>query len=189
MKIFFDLLPVILFFVGFRLYDIFVATAVAIFTTLAMIAYSKLKHGKVEKALMINGMLISVLGGFTLLLQDKTYIMWKPTVLYWIGAFTLWISAQFFHKNLIQHLMQKLLNMPVQLWRRLNWAWIVFLSVLGALNLYVAFHFNESTWVNFKLFGVTGLMFTFMVAQMLLLKRYLIEPPDTQSPDTPKGKD
>jgi intracellular septation protein len=176
MKVFFDLFPVILFFIGFKLYDIFIATAVAIVATIAMIIYSKLRHGKVEKMLMINGAVISVLGGITLLLHDKTYIMWKPTVLYWLLASALLMSDLFFKKNLIQQMMGKMLNPPAHVWQKLNWLWIVFLIGLGFVNIYVFKHYSENTWVNFKLFGVTSMMFIFMIAQTLVLKNYLIEP-------------
>jgi len=175
MKVLFDLFPVILFFIGFKLYDIFIATAIAIGATIALIIYSKLKHGKVEKMLMINGIIISVLGGITLLLHDKTFIMWKPTVLYWLLATALLISNVFFKKNLIQQMMGKMLNPPSPTWNKLNWLWVVFLIGLGFLNLYVAFNYSENTWVNFKLFGVTSMMFIFMIAQTLFLKEYLIE--------------
>ncbi len=176
MKVFFDLFPVILFFIGFKLYDIFIATAVAIVATIAMIIYSKLRHGKVEKMLMINGIVISLLGGVTLLLHDKTYIMWKPTVLYWLLAGALFISNLFFKKNLIQQMMGKMLNPPAHIWQKLNWLWILFLIGLGFVNIYVFKHYSEDTWVNFKLFGVTSMMFIFMIAQTLVLKNYLIEP-------------
>lgn len=181
MKVFFDLFPVILFFIGFKLYDIFVATAIAIGATLALIIYSKLKHGKVEKMLMINGIIISVLGGITLLLHDKTFIMWKPTVLYWMLAAALLVSNLFFKKNLIQQMMRKMLNPPATTWNKLNLLWVVFLIGMGFLNLYVAFNFSEGDWVNFKLFGVTSMMFIFMIAQTLVLKEYLIEPKKEQN--------
>jgi intracellular septation protein len=177
MKVFFDLFPVILFFIGFKLYDIFVATGIAIGATIALIIYSKIRHGKVEKMLMINGIIISVLGGVTLLLHDKTYIMWKPTVLYWLLAAALLISNLIFKKNLIQQMMGKMLSPPAHIWHTLNWIWVGFLIALGFLNLYVAFNYSESTWVNFKLFGVTSMMFIFMIAQTLILKNHLIEQP------------
>lgn len=180
MKVFFDLFPVILFFIGFKLYDIFIATAIAIGATIALIVYSKVRHGKVEKMLLINGAIISVLGGITLLLHDKTFIMWKPTVLYWLLAATLLISNLFFKKNLIQKMMGKMLNPPASTWNKLNLIWVAFLIAMGFLNLYVAFNFSEDTWVNFKLFGVTSMMFIFMIVQTLLLKDYLIEPADDQ---------
>lgn len=176
MKVFFDLFPVILFFIGFKLYDIFIATAIAIGATIALIIYSKLRHGKVEKMLIINGIVISILGGVTLLLHDKTFIMWKPTVLYWLLAAALLVSNFFFKKNLIQQMMGKMLNPPAHLWQRLNWIWIAFLIALGFINIYVFKHYSENTWVNFKLFGVTSIMFIFMIAQTLILKDYLIEP-------------
>lgn len=186
MKIFIDLLPVILFFVGYKLFDIFVATAIAIGATIAMIIYSKLVLGKVEKALLINGAIISVLGGITLLLHDKTYIMWKPTALYWIGAITLIVADHVFHKNLIQQMMQKMLNPPANIWTKLNWAWVIFLTALGFLNLYVAFNFTENAWVNFKLFGVTSMMFAFMILQTVVLKKYLVEQPAEPNKQAPK---
>lgn len=175
MKFLFDLLPVILFFIGFKLYDIFIATAIAIGATIALIIYAKIRHGVVEKMLLANGAIIGVLGGITLLLHDKTYIMWKPTVLYWLLAAVLLIANVFFKKNFIQQMMGKVLNAPKTVWDKLNLAWVLFLVILGFVNLYVAFNYSESAWVNFKLFGVTGIMFVFIIAQTLLLKQYLIE--------------
>lgn len=180
MKFLFDLLPVILFFIGFKLFDIFIATAIAIGTTIALIIYAKIRHGIVEKMLLVNGAIISVLGGITLLLHDKTYIMWKPTVLYWLLATVLLIANVFFKKNFIQQMMGKVLNAPKDIWDKLNIAWVLFLVILGFVNLYIAFNYSESTWVNFKLFGVTGIMFVFIIAQTLLLKQYLIEPAENK---------
>ncbi len=181
MKFLFDLFPVILFFVSFKFYGIFFATAIAIIATIAQIIYSKIRHGKIEKMLLVNGAIISVLGGITLLLHDKTYIMWKPTVLYWLLAGILLISDLFFKKNFIRQMMGKMLNPPVKIWSKLNLAWVVFLVLLGFLNLYIAFNYSLDTWVNFKLFGVTGMMFVFVIAQTLLLKNYLIEQDEDKS--------
>jgi intracellular septation protein len=186
MKVFFDLFPVILFFVAFKLSDIFIATATAIGATIAMIIYSKVRHGKVEKMLMINGLVISILGGITLLLHDKTFIMWKPTVLYWLFAGALFISSVFFKKNLIRQMMDKMLNPPETVWNKLNLVWVVFLIALGFLNIYVFKNYDEDTWVNFKLFGVTSMMFIFMMAQTFMLKDYLIEQPEAETTEKKK---
>ena len=187
MKFLFDLFPVILFFIGFKLYDIFIATGIAIAATIALIIYSKIRHGKVEKMLLVNGAIISVLGGVTLLLHDKTYIMWKPTALYWLLAAVLLISNLFFKKNFIQQMMGKMISAPAAIWNKLNLAWVFFLLVLGVVNLYVAFNYSENTWVNFKLFGVTSIMFIFIIAQTFLLRQYLIEPAENAPAD--KNKD
>lgn len=181
MKFFFDLLPVILFFVAFKMYDIYVATAVAIAATLAMIIYAKIRHGKIEKMLLINGAIISVLGGVTLLLHDKTYIMWKPTVLYWLMASVLLVANQFFKKNFIQQMMGKMIHAPKPIWDKVNLTWVGFLVALGFLNLYVAFNYSENTWVNFKLFGVTSMLFLFMVAHTFVLRKYLIDPDEEKN--------
>jgi intracellular septation protein len=186
MKVFFDLFPVILFFVAFKLSDIFIATATAIGATIAMIIYSKVRHGKVEKMLMINGLVISILGGITLLLHDKTFIMWKPTVLYWLFAGALFISNVFFKKNLIRQMMDKMLNPPETVWNKLNLVWVVFLIALGFLNIYVFKNYDEDTWVNFKLFGVTSMMFIFMMVQTFMLKDYLIEQPEAETTEKKK---
>ncbi len=180
-KFLFDLFPVILFFIAFKFFGIFTATAVAIVATIAQIIYSKIRHGKVEKMLLVSGVIIAILGGVTLLLHDKTYIMWKPTVLYWILAFTLLISNLFFNKNFIQQMMGKMIDAPKSIWNKLNLAWVVFLVLLGCLNLFVAFNYTENTWVNFKLFGVTAIMFIFIIGQTLALKKYLIEPIEDKS--------
>jgi intracellular septation protein len=180
-KFLFDLFPVILFFIAFKFFGIFTATAVAIAATIAQIIYSKIRHGKVEKMLLVSGAVIGILGGVTLLLHDKTYIMWKPTVLYWILAATLIISNLFFKKNFIQQMMTKMIDAPTSIWNKLNLAWAIFLVLLGFLNLYVAFNYTENAWVNFKLFGVTSIMFIFIIGQTMALKKYLIEPEKDKS--------
>ena len=73
----------------------------------------------------------------------------------------------------IRTMMEKQLTLPAPIWRNLNLSWAAFFLLMGAANLYVAFHFPTETWVNFKLFGATGLMLVFIVAQGLLLSRHI----------------
>ena len=84
MKFLFDLLPVVLFFVAFKLADIYVATAVAIATSVLQVAWLTLRRRRVPIMLWASLAIIAVFGGATLLLQDETFIKWKPTVLYWL---------------------------------------------------------------------------------------------------------
>lgn len=170
-----DILPVVLFFIAYKKSGIFVATAVAIVSTLLLMVFSQIRHGKIDKMLMINGAVITVLGGITLILHDKTYIMWKPTVIYWIVAIALLVSRYVFKRNLIENMLMKMMSPPSRVWDRLNLYWFVFLIGMGVLNLYVAFHYTEEDWVNFKLFGATSLLFVFMIAQVFALKAYWIE--------------
>jgi intracellular septation protein len=173
MKFLFDLFPVILFFAAYKFADIYVATGVAIAATIAQIAWVKFRHGKVEKMLWISLGLIVVFGGMTLLLRDPTFIKWKPTVLYWLFAAVLLGSALFLGKNLIRAMLEQQVALPDPVWARLNLSWVGFFTVMGGLNLYVAYHYSEADWVNFKLFGGMGLMFAFIVAQGLMLAKYV----------------
>lgn len=176
MKFLFDLFPVILFFVVFKILGIYAATASAIIATLLQIAWVKYRHGKVDGMLIASGVIIVVFGGATLLLHNELFIKWKPTVLYWLFAVVLFAAEIFWNKNLIRAVMDKQLALPDPVWRKLNHAWAGFFAVLGLLNLYVAFNFATETWVNFKLFGTMGLMLVFVVLQSLFLGKYMKEP-------------
>jgi len=173
MKFLFDLFPVILFFIAFKFFDIYIATAVAIVATLAQIIVSKIRHNKVEKMLIVSGVIITLFGGATLLLHDPKFILWKPTILYWLFSASLISAPLLFKKNLIRNMMEAQISLPDNLWVKLNWAWTTLFLALGFLNLYVAFNFSQNAWVNFKLFGVTGLMFAFIIVQTLLLSKYI----------------
>lgn len=162
-KFLFDLFPIILFFIAFKVYDIFIATAVAIVATLLQIIYVYLKDKKVEKVLLFNGVMITFLGGLTILLQDKMFIMWKPSVLYWCFALILLFSNVFLKKNLVQMALGKQVELKNNFWNVINWYTSIFFVLLGFINLYVAYNFSEDTWVNFKLFGITGLLFIYMI--------------------------
>lgn len=174
MKFLFDLFPVILFFVAFKFFGIFTATAVAIVATLVQIIYVKLRHGKVEKMLLASGVIITLFGGATLIFKDPTFIQWKPTILYWLFAASL-LGAQFlFNKNPMRAFMEKQISLPDSVWAKLNIAWAALFVALGFLNLYVAFNYSQDTWVDFKLFGITGIMFVFIIGQTLVLSKYLL---------------
>ena len=175
MKILFDLFPVILFFAAFKLFGIYVATASAIAATIAQIAWTKWRHGKVDTMLWVSFGIIAVFGGATLLLHDETFIKWKPTVLYWVFATTLVLSNLLFKKNLMRALLQEKLTLPARVWNHVNLAWSLFFAVLGVINLYVAFNYSTDTWVNFKLFGATGMMLVFVLLQAMALSEYVEE--------------
>jgi intracellular septation protein len=180
MKLLFDLFPVILFFVVFKFYGIFVATEAAMVAAVVQVIWSKWRHGKVDRLLWVSFAIIIVLGTATLLLHDETFIKWKPTALYWVFACTLLISRLLFKKNLLRALLHEKLTLPDPIWDRLNLAWGLFFAVLGVANLYVAFNYTTETWVNFKLFGTTGLMFAFVLLQAFALSKYIEEDKETK---------
>lgn len=174
MKFLFDLFPLILFFAAFKMYDIYVATAVAIAATIVQIGWVKFRHGKVDNMLIASGIIIVVFGGATLLLHDETFIKWKPTVLYWLFGIGLAVASIAFKKNLIRSMMEKQISMPDAIWNKLNGAWAAFFILLGFLNIYIAYNFTTETWVNFKLFGTMILMFAFIIGQSLMISKYIV---------------
>lgn len=201
MKMLFDLLPVILFFAAYKGAEanpesalelartwlgenltaaqapILLATAVVIVATLAQVLWVWLRHRKVERVMLVSLGLVVVLGGATLFFQNPDFFKWKPTVLYWLFAAVLLLSATLFRKNLIRSMLQGQLRLPDTVWSRINLAWASFFAVIGALNLYVAYHFSEAAWVNFKMFGIMGLMLVFIVGQGFYLSKYIEEEP------------
>jgi intracellular septation protein len=173
MKLLIDFFPIILFFAAFKLWGIYVATAVAIVATIGQILWLRHSHGKVEPMQWVSLGVIVLFGGATIALQNETFIKWKPTVLYWLMGGTLAAGQLFFRKNLLKTLMGSQLDLPEPAWRVTNWSWIAFFAVMGVLNLWVAYNFDTDTWVNFKLFGGMGLMVVFVIGQALYLGRYM----------------
>jgi len=172
MKFLFDLFPVILFFAAFQLWGIYVATGVAIAASCAQIGWLALRRKKIDAMLWASLAIIVVFGGLTLALRDKTFIQWKPTVLYWLFGAVL-SGGALAGRNLIKAMMSQQIRLPEPVWARLNWSWVGFFAFMGAANLYVAYNYSESTWVSFKLFGGMGLMLLFVLAQGLVLARYV----------------
>lgn len=180
MKFLFDLFPIILFFVAFKLGDIYTATIVAMIATIGQILWVYYRHRKIDAMQWISLVMIVVFGSLTIFLHDKTFIQLKPTALYWLFSGALFISAQFFQKNWIQVLMGKQVTLKEKsahsVWHQLNMAWAAFFFVMGALNLYIAFEFSEETWVNFKLFVSTGLLLLFVIIQGVWLSKHMEHP-------------
>src|SRR5947207_6757296 len=172
MKFLFDLFPVALFFVAIQIWDIFVATAVAIGATFLQVGWLLVRRKKVQPMLWASLVIIAVFGGLTLYLRDRTFILWKPTVLYWLFGAVL-AGGALLGRNLIRALLSEQMTLPEPIWRRLNWSWVGFFAFMGCANLYVAFNYSEKIWATFKLFGGMGLMFLFVIVQSFVLAKYL----------------
>lgn len=184
-KFFFDLFPLILFFAAFKYTDdIFTATAVAIGATVVQFIWLKARSHKIEATHWINLTVIVVFGGATLYFQNDLFIKWKPTVLYWLFGAILLGSRLIFRRNIMQSLMGGQISMPAPVWDKLNASWAGFFLISGALNLYVAFsgHFNESQWVNFKVFGLLALLVIFVIGQSVWLGKHMAQDPEVTGP-------
>jgi intracellular septation protein len=166
-----DLFPVIAFFVAYKLAGIYVATAVLIAGVMAQTAMSWLRHRKVSPMLLTSAVLVLVFGGLTLLVRDATFIMWKPSIVNWLFAVAFLASRYVPGPTLLQRMLGENVTLDATSWQRLNLAWVAFFLFAGALNLYVAYRFDEATWVNFKLFGLMGLTLAFALGQGVWIAR------------------
>lgn len=206
MKILFDFLPIALFFGMFKYAEgnkdwaasaatdwlgfmvsggvvgpaeapVLLATVVVIVATLAQILWLKASRRKVDTMLWISLGLVTALGSATIYFHSESFIKWKPTVLYWVMGASLLVGELVFRKNGIKSLMGAQMSLPDAVWRKVNFSWVAFFAVMGVINLWVAFNFPTSTWVNFKLFGGMGLMLVFILGQAFFLNKHI--KPDT----------
>ena len=168
---------------------VLLSTAVVMIATLLQIIFLKARGKKIHVMLWTSAALIMVLGGLTIWLHSSVFVKWKPTAVYWFLGGALLGARLIAGKNLIHKLIGEELQeiqMPPVVWSRLNWAWVIFFGLMGALNLYVAFNYSFSTWVSFKAFGTTALMFVFVIGQTVFLARYM-NPPGEEPAAKPAG--
>jgi intracellular septation protein len=174
MKLLFEFLPLILFFIAFKWQGIYIATGVAISAAVLQFVWMKVRGKPISTMQWISLGVIAVFGGATLLLEDDFYIRMKPTVLYWAFAATLLVGRVFFKASWLQRVMPKEeLVLPESVWTRLTWAWIVFFAAMGCLNLYVGLNYSLDTWANFKVWWSMGLILAFSLAQGVYMARHL----------------
>jgi len=178
MKLLFDFFPILLFFIAYKVFDIYVATAVAIVASFVQVGFSWWKHRKFETMHLVTLVIIVVFGGLTLYLQDEQFIKWKPTVINWLFGVVFLASQWLGDKPMIERMMSTSadLSLPSAVWRTLNLTWTLFFFVLGGVNFFVMSYFDTDTWVNFKLFGMLGLTLVFVVLQSIYLSRHLPAP-------------
>lgn len=173
MKALSDFFPVLLFFGAYKLYDIYVATAVAIAAAAIQLGFLWLKHRKIEKSQLITLAILVVLGGATIFLQNEMFIKWKPTIVN-LGFAAVFLGSRFIGaKTVTERMMGHNIALPDTMWLKLNFSWVVFFIVLGALNLFVAYGYDTDTWVNFKLFGMTGMTVLFIIWQIVYMAPHI----------------
>jgi intracellular septation protein len=171
MQFLFDLLPVIAFFVAYKVWDIYVATGVLIVGVLLQTLVSWIRHRKVSGMLLTSAVLVLFFGGLTLLIHDATFIKWKPSIVNWLFAAAFFVSQYTSGPSIIQRMLGENVTLDDASWKKLNLMWVAFFLVAGTLNIIVAYRFDEATWVNFKLFGLMGLTLAFALLQGIWIAR------------------
>jgi len=173
MKFLLDFSPALLFFGAYFYADIYVATVVLILALFAVVAIYRVWHARWHRAHLVTAVVATVLGGLTLAIHDPVFIKFKPTAVYAAFAAALLGSHFIGDRVLLARIPQKTFTFPEPVWRKVNMAWALFFIGCAVLNLYIAQNFDEATWVKFKTFGFTVLMFVFLVAHAPFLSRYL----------------
>lgn len=182
MKLLFDFFPILIFFVSYKLFGIYDATAIAMVASLIQVVFHRLKHQRYEKMHLISLAIIFILGGATLFFHNPWFIKWKPTGIYWLTSLVFLASPFVGKKPLIQKMMDGNINLPEKIWYRLNYAWALFFVLMGSANLYVAYYYDTNIWVNFKLFGGAGFTLLFVFLQAIYLTKHLVEKDVEQQP-------
>jgi intracellular septation protein len=180
MKIFYDFLPIAVFFVIYKLYGIYPATASAIVISILQVGFYWVKHRRFDMMQVVTFFVIVIFGGATLILHNDMFIKWKPTILNWLFALVFWGSHLFGEKTVLRRLLQDKIKLADPIWHRLNYLWISYFLIMGTLNLIVVYHFSTDVWVNFKLFGMLGLTFAFALLQGIYLSKHMENQNDTR---------
>jgi intracellular septation protein len=165
--------PLLIFFAVYKLYGIYWATGSLMVTTVALMSIHKLRSGYYKKMHIVTVVVVLILGTATLVLHDKRFIQWKPTVLFGFGALAFFISTFIGARPLARRMLEGIFPEPVELsrraWAGLNLAWAAWFAVIAAVNIYIARTFSEDAWVNFKFYGITAALIVFMIPQVVWL--------------------
>ena len=168
MKQLLDFIPLIIFFVLYKMFDIYTATGALIAATAVQLVVTYILYKKVEKMQLVTFAMVAVFGGMTIFLHDDNFIKWKVTIVYAVFALGL-IITQFIGKPVIKGMLGKEISLPDTAWSKINWAWTLFFSGCALLNIYIAFSMPLDVWVNFKVFGLLGatLLFTLLTGMYI----------------------
>lgn len=169
MQLFIDYLPILIFFGAYFYQGIYFATGMLMVVMPVVMLVQWAITRKLNKIYAASTVLVLILGSATLLLRNPLFLYWKPTVLNWAIGLA-FLGSQFIgEKPFAQRMLGGATSLEENQWRRLNQIWVVFFLFIGGINIYVAYTFSEPTWVKFKLFGMLGLTFLFVIVQTIWL--------------------
>ncbi|MFQ1048513.1 septation protein A [Avibacterium paragallinarum] len=173
MKQLLEFIPLLVFFIVYKLVGIREAAIALIIATLIQLILLKLKYGKIEKQQLIMGSAVVFFGALSAYFNELEFLKWKVTVVYALFALALIISQVIFKKPLIQQLLGKEIQLPDTVWNKLNLGWAGFFLFCMILNIIISQYFSDDLWVDFKTFGIIGLSLIATVATGVYIYRYL----------------
>lgn len=171
MQLIFEFAPIFIFFIAFKVWGIYVATATAIGVTVFQVIVLRGLKKRVSPMLWVSLCIITVMGGATIFFHNETFIKAKPTVLYWLFGIVLLLGEVVWKKNILKAVSNRTLELPEKAWNFMNRSWMIFFFAVGILNIYVAMNYSTDVWVNFKLFGVMGGMFIIAIVQGIYITK------------------
>ncbi len=193
-----ELLPIVLFFISYAndgetwqiagyaltFNGIYTATAVLMISTLCQVALTFLLTKKIEKRLLLLTAVVLITGSLTLILKNNIFIQWKPTIFNW-GLALVFMIAPFIgdKRTLMQRMLESQIALPTPVWSKLNQLWIANFSLVGALNLAVAYLYSEAFWVSYKLYSSIGFTLIISILTAVIIAPYLKDDQNQKKPD------
>ncbi|MCG9682632.1 septation protein A [Vibrio sp. Isolate23] len=172
MKQLIDFIPLIIFFVLYKMHDIYVATGALIIATAIQLVITYALYKKIEKMQLITFVMVALFGGMTIFLHDDDFIKWKVTIVYIVFAIGLAVS-HVIGKSAIKGMLGKEISLPDHVWSKVTWAWVAFFSFCAGVNVYIAFKLPLDVWVNFKVFGLLAATFGFTLITGIYIYKHL----------------
>ena len=174
MTLLFEFLPLILFLLVYMFKGIYTALAVLMIAMPIGLLIKYVRTRSLDKMYFWSTTLLLIAGGLTLYYRNPLFLYWKPTVFYWVVAIAFLASQFIGEMPLVQRVLGLVDGLEFskatrQHWLKLNLVWVMFFVVAGSLNIYVAYNYEEATWVKFKVFGLMALTFVFMLGQSFWL--------------------
>lgn len=164
MKHLLDFFPLVVFFVFYKIYDIFVSSAALVLATVFSLIFTWIKYRKIEKMALISALIVVIFGSLTFAFQNDHFIKWKVTVIYILFSIILLVNQLILKKSIIKKiLIGKVFILTDRIWLKLDLSWALFFLICGIINLYVAFWFPQEIWINFKVFGLTFITLLFSI--------------------------
>ena len=154
--------------------DLTAAIPPLIIATIIAVIIMYFVEKKIPYVPLIGGIVISLFGGLTLYFDNPIFLYMKPTIVNIIFAGILIISKIFFNKNFLKFFLQTAFQLSEDGWSKLNFRWAYFFIFLAILNELVWRTQPETTWVNFKVWGMLPITFIFTALQLPLINRHKI---------------
>lgn len=173
MKQLLEFIPLILFFMAYKLYGVQVASITLVIATIIQFIILKIKYGKIEKSQWFVAISVVIFGSLTAYFNDLEFLKWKVTLIYGLFAIILLVSQYTFNKPIIKQLLGKELKLPEQVWQRLNLGWAIFFIICLIINLYVSTQLSDDIWVDFKSFGFFALTLIATVVTGIYIYPYI----------------